>query len=370
MTRATKSPSLETVFALEGDVLRLSLSGDLDRTTASNLLSRTRTMLRKTRTTKLVIDASGLLHADSAGIAALAHLVESNPGSSVLGIPHDIASLAAALPAPQPAPAGKPETFFFRMGEFAQQMGKSTSSILEFLGDVFAGALSGLFSSKDRRKGSLQTALLELGADAIPVVLVIAAILGLILAFQAAYQLRSFGASIYVANLVALSAVRELSPLLVAVVVAGRSGSAIAAEIGTMKVGEELDALQVMGIQPIRFLVVPRLLAVTVTQPLLTGLGALVSIAAGALISLAYLGLSLEPYLRQTLRALDTADLLHGLGKSVLFGWTIVLIGSYNGLNIERSAEAVGKAATKTVVAIIFALIVTDGLITTLNTVL
>ncbi len=359
---------LDITISQDASNLVMTLAGSLDRQSARRLIDTARKALRKHRPNGLLIDASGIVAADSAGVSALVYLVETLPRTKIVALSRQVADMAQALPAPEPSEPPEQETFLVRVAESGQRFWNTGLSVLEFLGDVFAGALAGLISSRDRRRGSLAAALLELGADAIPVVMVIAALLGLILAFQAAYQLRSFGASIYVANLVALSAVRELSPLMVAVVVAGRSGSAIAAEIGTMKVGEELDALSVMGIQPVRFLVVPRILSITITQPFLTALGSVVSIAAGTLIAVGYLDLSLEPYLRQTLNALDTGDILHGLGKSILFGWIIVLIGAYNGLHIERSAEAVGKAATKTVVTIIFSLIATDGIITTINT--
>lgn len=254
------------------------------------------------------------------------------------------------------------------IGEQGARAGQFLLSLLVFHADAFFGCLLGFISSKNRRRGSLWRDALALGADAVPVVGTIALLLGLILAFQGGHLLRDFGTSLFVADLVAVGMVREFAPLMTAIVVAGRSGAAIAAEIGAMHVNEELDALTVTGIEPVRYLVVPKLYAVTFTQPLLGVLASAVAILGGFVIGVTYLNLGADQYLSQTLRALQLSDLLNGLAKSVVFGWIIVLVGAFQGFHVERGAEGVGRAATRAVVTAIFSIIFTDGIITTLDT--
>jgi phospholipid/cholesterol/gamma-HCH transport system permease protein len=216
--------------------------------------------------------------------------------------------------------------------------------------------------------GATSTQAIRIGVDALPIVSLIAFLLGLIMAFQAAFQLRQFGANIFVANLVGISVVRELGPLMTAIVVAGRSGSAIAAELGTMVVGEEIDALRTMGINEIRFLVVPRVYAITITQPSLTLYANAVGVFGGFLIGVLYLDLSAAAYIQQTISALTLGDLAQGLSKSGVFAWVIVLIGCHCGLRITGGAEGVGRATTTSVVASIFSIIAVDSIFTTLST--
>lgn len=368
MARADLPWTLETDHRPEGIVCRLS--GELTRAGAQRFCTACARLLRSGTPLRLSLD--GLTRMDGAGGAAVGQVIEMAASASVpltvSEVPAHIAAALDRIPAQTDLPRVKTEGTLYRVGDWGGRAGQGTVSLLVFLSEAFAGTVKGLFSSRGRRKGSVFSEIVSLGADAVPVVAVIAMLLGLILAFQAAYQLRTFGGAIYVANLVGVSALRELAPLMTAVVVSGRSGSAIAAEIGSMKVGEELDALAVMGIEPTRFLVTPRLLAVTLTQPLLTAMASLVTIAGGFIIAMYYLDLGFEAYLNQTLKALRLEDLLNGLGKSVVFGWSIVLIGSYTGLRVKPSAEAVGRAATSAVVACIFALIVIDGIITTVTT--
>ncbi|MFQ5601886.1 MAG: MlaE family ABC transporter permease [bacterium] len=202
--------------------------------------------------------------------------------------------------------------------------------------------------------------MVKIGYESIPIVGLIAFFVGLIIAMQSAYQLQQFGATIYVANLVAVSITRELSPLLTAIVVTGRNGSAITAEIGTMKVSEEIDALKTMGFNPIKFLVVPRTLAMLIMLPCLTILADFIGIVGGYVISISTLDITSVRYINQTISALVFKDLFSGLIKSVFFALIIANIGSYEGFNVEGGAEGVGKSTTKSVVTSIFLIIAAD----------
>ena len=199
-----------------------------------------------------------------------------------------------------------------------------------------------------------------IGVNSIPIVMVICFFVGLILAMQAAYQLERFGASIYVADLVGVSMTREMGPLLTAIIIAGRSGSAIAAEIGTMKVYEEIDALSTMGFNPTKFLVVPRLLALLIMLPCLTIIADLVGILGGFLLAVFSLNISFIRFLNQTVEALVMKDLITGLIKSLVFAVIIAKVGCYQGFSVKGGAEGVGKATTASVVTSIFLIILAD----------
>ncbi len=200
----------------------------------------------------------------------------------------------------------------------------------------------------------------RIGWDAVPIVVVITFFVGVITALQTASLLRQFGQPIFTANAVALSMSRELGPLLTGIIVAGRSGSAFTAEIGSMKMAEEVDALQTMGLNPAHFLMVPRLLAMTVAVPLLTLLAVFAGIFGGWLIGVTVVDLGSLQYLRQTASAIDMGDVMRGLTKSFIFGILIAEVGCFLGSHVEGGAEGVGRSTTASVVASIFLIIVAN----------
>jgi phospholipid/cholesterol/gamma-HCH transport system permease protein len=204
------------------------------------------------------------------------------------------------------------------------------------------------------------------GVDAIPIVCTISFFIGLVLAFQGAYQLEKFGAGYYVAALVGVSMTRELGPLITAIVIAGRSGSAFAAEIGTMKVSEEIDALESMGLNSVRFLVVPKYLALTLMMPCLTLLSDMSGIIGGAVFMILQLDQSGSMVALATQDALVMRDISTGLIKSLVFGLVITTVGCHEGFSVKGGAEGVGKATTSSVVVSIFLVIFSDVLFTAL----
>ncbi|MFQ5630601.1 MAG: MlaE family ABC transporter permease [bacterium] len=204
----------------------------------------------------------------------------------------------------------------------------------------------------------------RIGWDSIPIVAIIAFFVGLILAMQAAYQLKPFGATIYVANLVAVAQTRSLGPIITAIVIAGRSGSAIAAELGTMKVAEEIDALRTMGLNPTGFLVVPRVLAMCVMLPALVLIADIVGIFGAYIFSVSALDITSVRFINQTATALVMKDVFTGLIKTVFFGIIIVGVGCYQGFIVEGGAEGVGRSTTNSVVVSIFLIIFADVLFT------
>lgn len=202
------------------------------------------------------------------------------------------------------------------------------------------------------------------GASAMPIVVFISLLIGVVLALNGAAQLRQFGASIFIANLVAISMTREMGPLLTAVIVSGRSGSAIAAEIGTMVISEEIDAMNTMALSPIRFLVVPKIVALLLMMPLLTVMSSAAGIFGGYLVGIVSLDLGSDVYLSQTVQALLISDVASGLVKSIVFGLIIGFVGVHRGFRVRGGPESVGLATTSAVVTSIIMCIIANALFT------
>jgi phospholipid/cholesterol/gamma-HCH transport system permease protein len=200
------------------------------------------------------------------------------------------------------------------------------------------------------------------GVDALPIVGLISFLLGLIMAFMSSVQLRQFGANIYVASLVGLAMVRELGPIMTAIIVAGRSGSAFAAEIGTMKISEEVDALFTMGFDPTRFLVVPKMVATVIVVPFLTMFSDLCAILGGLVVGVSMLDLTVNAYIFQTMKTLTLFDVFWGLLKSGIFALLITIVGCLRGFQVKGGAASVGQATTSAVVSGIFLIILSDSL--------
>lgn len=257
--------------------------------------------------------------------------------------------------------------------ELATQIGESVTDGLAYLGALASlGARAAYFAFVAPFRGKplrLQRAIsqaMQVGVRALPILSLITFFIGLILALQSAYELRKFGALNYVASAVAISMTRELGPLITAIVVIGRSGSAFAAEIGTMKVTEEIDALETMAINPIHFLVTPKFLAMIVMLPCLTIWANSMGILGGALFGVTEASFVLTRYIRASLDALFLRDIVTGLIKSVMFGITITAVGCHEGLSTGAGAEQVGRSTTRAVVVSIFLVILVDLVFTAL----
>lgn len=206
----------------------------------------------------------------------------------------------------------------------------------------------------------------EFGVRSLPIVGLICFLIGVILALQSSYTLDKWGANRFIAVLVAVSAIRELAPLMTAVLITGRSGSAITAEIGTMKVGEEIDALDVMGLNPVKFLVVPKFLAMITAVPCVTVIAMFIMISGGFAAGVVIVGVDPATYIEMTVNSLAEKDLVIGLTKSFFFGVTICWVGIYRGFQVEGGAEGVGRKTTSSVVTSIFLIIIVDLVFTVL----
>ena len=250
-----------------------------------------------------------------------------------------------------------------------ESVGKSAVGFVEAVGnggalvvESFFWLIFGVRERQPVRLASIIDQMMEIGIRAIPIIFMLTATIGIMLAIQGIHTLRIFGAESRVTVGIAFSVVREFAPLITGILVAGRSGSALAARIGTMKINQEIDALKVMGINPTRFLVVPALVGMLIMVPALTLFGIFTGLAAAGLYVNADLGISLAAYMHDTIDILSVDDLGHGLGKSVIFAVLIAVIGVVNGAGVQGGAEGVGKATTRSVVQSISAIIVTDML--------
>jgi phospholipid/cholesterol/gamma-HCH transport system permease protein len=348
--------------------------GRLDHATVPRFLLAVARVRKGAAGRSVCVDAAALTALDSAGAATLDVLrAQGDVRLDAASLSAPVRATLNALPAIDPASivavSATPPGLFENVGNAAWTVATQLKDLLYLVSDTFVAAFSVSRKSRRALAGAVSDQAIRLGMNALPIVGLVALLLGLIMAFQAAFQLRQFGANIYVADLVSVSMVRELGPLMTAILMAGRSGSAISAELGTMRVNEEIDALHTMGLDPVRFLVVPRFWAITLTQPALTLYAEAIALTGGFLIAVTYLDLSAAAYVNQSIRALTLGDLMNGLLKSLVFAWIIVIVGCYTGLSIRGGAESVGRATTRSVVASLFAIIVADSIFTTVSTI-
>jgi phospholipid/cholesterol/gamma-HCH transport system permease protein len=343
-----------------GEVLHLE--GVIDRHVArelNDLLAR-----RRAAGGKLLLDLSQVKAMDSAGVGVLVDAWRRAPGALSVGplSPGAERALSMFRVGPDSAPAAAPTGVIENLGAQIYVGRDSLRDLLQLAADATFALVGAVLRPRRLRWDALIEQSLDIGARALRIVALIVFLVGLTVAFQSAYQLRQFGAAIYVADLTAVSVVREMGPLMTAILVAGRSGSSIAAEIATMQVSEEIDALKVMGVDPIGFLAVPRMLALIIVMPLLTALADVVGIAGGFIVGVFYLDLAPNSFLNQVVSALAPFDVISGIIKSAAFAFGIGLIGLFYGFRVRGGASEVGRTTTASVVASIFYIIVADCL--------
>jgi len=260
--------------------------------------------------------------------------------------------------------------FLTLVGSESLALWQSGGQMLEFLGEALRSFGRLLVGKARFRRSDLTEIVFECGAAALPIVTLIAFLVGLILAFVGAVQLQRFGAQIYVANLVGIAMAREMGALMTAIIMSGRTGAAFAAQLGTMQVNEEIDALTTFGLSSMEFLVLPRMIALILMMPLLCIYADLMGILGGALVGVGMLNLSVTEYVNQTVNGVDLTDFAVGIAKSSVFGVLVAIAGCLRGIQCGRSASAVGLAATSAVVTGIVFIIATDGVFAVLTNVL
>jgi phospholipid/cholesterol/gamma-HCH transport system permease protein len=275
------------------------------------------------------------------------------------------AALALALSPPGVPPRLERPGAFERLGE---RLLAAFERVAE-AASLIAATAREVASMIARRRGLPRSAIVDqaiaMGVGALPIVGLLGFLLGMTLAFQAAVQLEQLAAGVFVADFIGVSMVREFGPLITAIIVTGRTGAAIAAELGTMCVGSEIDALRAMGVSPVRFLVAPRLVALTAVQPALTMFAIFVGVAGGMVVASSTVDLMPAAFWDRMVQRVTVGDLAHGFAKSVIFAWIIGFAGSYLGLATRGDANSVGVATTRTVVISIFLIIVVDSVFAT-----
>jgi phospholipid/cholesterol/gamma-HCH transport system permease protein len=256
------------------------------------------------------------------------------------------------------------ESLLSQIGNTTIDIAAGIPNALHFLGESLKSIIRLITHKAQYNSADLLFIIQQVGPQALPIVSLISFLVGLILAYMGALQLERFGAQIYVADLVGIAMVREVGALMTAIIMAGRTGAAYAAEIGTMQVNEEIDAFRTLGISPIDYLVMPRLLALVLMIPLLSLYAGLVGIVAGIVVSVTVFDLSVYEYYQQTLRALSFTHFAVGMAKGTLYGVLIALSGCLRGMQCGRSAQAVGQATTSAVVTSIISIVVAASLTT------
>lgn len=356
----------------EGGLATLRFEGELDFPVASRVWSEVRELLLPAPR-RLAFDLGKVTRIDGGTMALLVELqcqtqaqgieVRVEGARGTVGELHRLYRGDAA-PCLRPPPGRLP---------LLEQIGAVTAGLLDeargalsFVGELVLALVGAVRNPRSVRWRDVPHLMEQAGADGLPIVVLINFLIGFIMAFQGAIQLKQFGANIYVADLVGLSITRELGPLMTAIIVCGRSGAAFAAALGTMKVSEEVDALRTLGFDPLRYLVVPRMVALMLVLPLLTLVADFVALLGGVLVGISWLDLTVVAYVNETVLRVGLWDVYSGVVKSVVFALAVALIACQQGLATSGGAEGVGRRTTSSVVTILFSLIVIDALFTIL----
>ena len=370
-----KSTGMKKVFIENDKFYRfdyntLYLSGSL---LLPQTISLTRKLPREIKSFKikeLVLNLDELEHIDSAGVMALHHIKSELKKSGISsrfegGKPHIIQKLELFSPGNiEKEPTPRRKNIFERTGESTFYFFREyVMGFLLLAADVFFWAFSDLFRRRTRRKGEVTNQAVLIGANATLIVVFMSFVIGLVLALQSSHQLRVFGANIFIVDLTVIAMMSQMGPLITAILVAGRSGSAIAAEIATMKVTAELDALKTMGLNPVRFVVVPKLYACLITMPFLIVLANVSGIFGGGVAAYYYLDITPEIFINRMGEVMRNKDLLTAFVKSQVYAALIVLTGSFYGFSVVRGAEGVGKVTTTAVVVAISLVILADSML-------
>ncbi len=359
--------------AQAGHRLVLCLSGDLTLKTTSDELGKLEKTLNgfpsikqiELDSDRLAVWDSGLLvlllrverWADERGIAFVT-------SSAPQGL-QNLLKLATAVPAPEGS-IREPvrDGFLDRLGKSVLALWDDVGDSVEFIGESLMAGGRLLRGQARFRRSEFWLVVQETGADALPIVTLISILVGVILAFIGAVQLALFGAEIFVANLVALGMAREMGAMMAAIIMAGRTGAAFAAQLGSMQANEEIDALRTMGVSPMEFLVLPRMLALMAMMPLLAIYAMFLGILGGAILSISLFAINPLAYYTQSLQFIGLVDFAGGVFKAVLFGMIVAITGCYQGMNSGRDSAAVGQATTRAVVSGIVLIVVVDALMT------
>ncbi len=320
---------------------------------------------------RMVFDVQDVTAWDTGLLTFLRKVIQQNQQQQIetdqSGLPDGmrrLLALATAVPAREGAASSPKRTpLLARIGAQGICLWAASRDFIEFIGETCLAFLKLLRGQASFRWSDVLVYMQSSGSQALPIVSLISGLVGLILAFMGAIQLRQFGAQIFVADLVGIGMTREMGAIMTGIIMAGRTGAAFAAQLGTMQVNEEIDAYITLGISPIEFLVLPRMLALALMMPLLCVYADLVGILGGVVVATGMLDISLVEYFNKTQAAVRLIDFILGVVKGGIFGVLVAIAGCLRGMQCGRSAAAVGEAATSAVVTGIVLIIVTDGIL-------
>ena len=356
-------PARPTVFAT-GDGAARALGGELGIATLADARSALTPWSRPGHGRSL--DLSGLQSLDTPGALFLRGL--RLQGVSLTGVRAEHRSLLDLIcgldlvPLSKGPSVGRWRQLVIQIGKGGHDVARAAVDITTFVGRTASWTLRGLVHPSSLRPASISRHIAETGIQALPIIGLMAVMIAVVIGYQGVAQLRRFGGEDFTINLVAVSVLREMAVIITAIMVAGRSGSAFTAEIGVMKTRQEVDALQVMGMEPMQVLVVPRVIALVITLPLLTFFADIMGLLGGAAISQFLLDMSPMQYLTRLPQVIDGSDLFVGLFKAPVFAFFIAVVGCMHGLRVSGSAESVGRETTRAVVKSIFLVIALDAL--------
>ena len=350
-------------FAVDESGDRLVLRGALDIRTLADAGG----MLRQRMKGKLrTLDLGELDTLDTPGALLLRTLRDGDAKLTGVKPAHrtllDLVCGLELKPLPSPRHMPRWRALVIQLGKAADEVRRDMVDVVTFVGRAASALAHAIGHPHELRLPSISRQIAETGVDALPIVGLLAVMISVVIAYQGVAQLRAYGGEELTIDLVAVSVLREMGVLITAIMVAGRSGAAFTAEIGVMKAREEIDALQVMGLAPMEMLVLPRLIGIVITLPLLAFYADIMGLAGGAVIGHALLGTSPAQYLDHVRRAVDGSDLFVGLFKAPIFAFVIGVVGCMHGLRVNGSAESVGRETTRAVVKAIFLVIVLDAL--------
>lgn len=372
-SKKTPKPAILSSSRLEADSLLLGFSGDWRADGILPPIEEAQQLISsQPPVNRVMFDVTGLGEWDSGLLVFLAKILDTchRRGNRVdqSGLPAGVRKLLD-LASPQNQRKGMTReearpSFLERVADSTLNMIEATRDMLAFLGEATEAFLQMLRGHARFRRSDLIMTVQETGAQALPIVSLISVLVGIILAFVAAIQLKLFGAQIYVANVVGIGMVRVLGAVMTGIIMAGRTGAAFAAQLGTMQVNEEIDALETLGFSPAEFLVLPRMLALMLMMPLLCIYSDFMGVLGGMIVGVGMLDIGIVEYYQQTKAALNLTHFWVGLFHSFVFGVLVAISGCLRGMQCERSASAVGDAATSAVVTSIVSIVVATAIIT------
>jgi len=377
LTRSQKA-GIQRLKNTDG-VIRLKSFGDWTIDVLRDVAEILEQFSKASRNVSIQWDVSAVGRVDSAGMMLFIRyydlLKSNNCTIDVIGAKSEHQKMYRLLRRYAPGDSGVRPAFSSRFLKPLSDIGKRSvafvlnmTAFLAFVGENFVNLLYSLIHPRSIRFGAIVKNIEEAGVRAMPIVALTGFLIGVVIAYQGAVQLEKFGANIFIVDMIGISVTRELAPLITAIVVAGRTGSSYTAQLGVMNITEEIDAMRTMGFDPHRFLVLPRIIALMITLPLMIFFADIIGILAGMFISHLHLHISYAEFLRRLQTVLEVKHVWIGIGKGPFFAWLIAAVGCFHGFQVSKSTESIGRYTTISVVNAIFLVIACDALFSVLFT--